>query len=52
MVYTDPGSGALLWQLAGSAVFGLMFYVGRVGHWIGRKLRHSEPALPEQKRSH
>jgi hypothetical protein len=35
-LYTDPGTGAYLWQLCVAAVFGLLFYkralIRRVGH--------------------
>jgi hypothetical protein len=32
--YVDPGSGAMLWQLAAAAVVGSMFYVRRFVGWI------------------
>ncbi len=35
--YTDPGSGALLWQLILAAGVGLMFYFRRFLSWFGRK---------------
>lgn len=40
--YTDPGSGALLWQLAVAALFSGLFYVRRIVNkireWVsGRK---------------
>ena len=32
--YTDPGSGALIWQILLAAAFGLMFYVRRIIGWV------------------
>ena len=32
--YTDPGSGALLWQVGLAAIFGAMFYVRRAVMWV------------------
>jgi hypothetical protein len=32
--YVDPGSGAMLWQLAAAAVIGSLFYVRRVFVWV------------------
>ena len=42
--YVDPGSGAMLWQLAAAAVIGSIFYVRRVVGWIRKTvgLRSSE----------
>ena len=30
MLYTDPGSGVLLWQILAAGVVGAMFYVRKV----------------------
>lgn len=38
-LYTDPGSGALLWQLAFSALVGFMFYFRRFANWISSKVK-------------
>jgi hypothetical protein len=35
--YTDPGSGALLWQLLMGAAIGCMFYFRRIISWFSRK---------------
>jgi hypothetical protein len=35
--YTDPGSGALLWQVIASAFVGLMFYGRKVLNWTRRR---------------
>jgi hypothetical protein len=32
--YVDPGSGAMLWQVAAAAVIGSLFYVRRVFTWV------------------
>jgi Domain of unknown function (DUF4118) len=32
--YVDPGSGAMLWQVAAAAVIGSLFYVRRVLTWV------------------
>ena len=34
--YTDPGSGALIWQILVAACFGVMFYVRRIMNWLRR----------------
>lgn len=36
-VYTDPGTGALLWQAALAAVAGLSFYFRRFLKWLRRR---------------
>ena len=33
--YTDPGSGAMIWQLAVASIVGLLFYVRRLAVWLG-----------------
>jgi hypothetical protein len=32
--YTDPGSGALLWQMGTAALLGAMFFVRRAAGWL------------------
>jgi hypothetical protein len=32
--YTDPGSGALIWQILVGASFGVMFYLRRIVDWV------------------
>jgi hypothetical protein len=34
LAYTDPGSGALLWQALLAGLAGLMFYVRRIAIWL------------------
>lgn len=36
--YVDPGSGAMIWQLAAAAVVGSMFYVRRVVGWVRKSV--------------
>ena len=36
--YVDPGSGAMLWQMAAAAVIGLLFYVKRIFIWVKSRL--------------
>jgi len=35
--YTDPGSGALLWQAMLAAFFGSLFYVRRFINWFNSR---------------
>ncbi len=51
MLYADPGSGALLWQLIGSFFIGLLFYVRRIAAWISPHHSHkrSQDALSHEK---
>jgi hypothetical protein len=35
--YTDPGTGALVWQMLLGAAFGAMFYFRRLIGWLSRK---------------
>ena len=35
--YTDPGTGALVWQLILSGFVGAMFYARRVLNWTRRR---------------
>ena len=32
--YVDPGSGAMIWQMAAAIVIGSLFYVRRVFNWV------------------
>jgi hypothetical protein len=57
LLYADPGSGALIWQLLVAAFIGSMFYFRRIKDWLflKRKVRGSEPpsppALPDEDKS-
>jgi hypothetical protein len=38
--YTDPGSGALLWQMIVAGFVGMMFYGRRILKWFGNLRKH------------
>jgi hypothetical protein len=40
--YTDPGSGALIWQMACAGFVGLMFYVRRFTGWFKARKKDSQ----------
>lgn len=48
MYYTDPGSGALLWQILGSTVFAIAFYFSRMRHWVMSKFFGRTAEEPQQ----
>ncbi len=35
--YTDPGTGALLWQIIAAGFVGVLFYFRKFISWFGRK---------------
>jgi hypothetical protein len=37
LAYVDPGSGAMLWQLAAAGILGSLFYVRRVTAWLRKR---------------
>lgn len=37
LLYTDPGSGTLIWQLLLAAFFGVMFYFRRFRDFLSRR---------------
>jgi hypothetical protein len=37
--YVDPGSGAMLWQMAAAGIIGSLFYVRRIAIWLRRRLK-------------
>ena len=41
--YVDPGSGAMLWQIAAAAMIGALFYVRRVVTWLREHLGLRSP---------
>jgi hypothetical protein len=41
--YVDPGSGAMLWQMAAAAVIGSLFYVKRLWIWLRSHLGLESP---------
>ena len=44
--YTDPGSGALLWQMGAAALFGAAFYARRLTNWLKALVRRRGPDEP------
>lgn len=48
MLYADPGSGVLIWQLLLAIFFGLTFYFTKLRHWAIAKIR-PELNNPQQK---
>ena len=42
MLYTDPGSGILIWQLLLALFFGAAFYFTRLRQWASAKLRPAQ----------
>ena len=51
LLYADPGSGALLWQLLLAFFFGATFYFSRAKQWTMARLsqkREGSPAKAEQ----
>lgn len=42
MAYTDPGSGALLWQLVMAAFLGSMFYLRKLTAWFKASIRKKD----------
>jgi len=39
--YTDPGSGALIWQMLAAGFVGVVFYFRRIWSWVRTKMRGS-----------
>ncbi len=39
MLYADPGSGVLVWQLLLAIFFGATFYFTKIRHWAIAKIR-------------
>ena len=39
MIYADPGSGMLVWQLLVALIFGATFYFTKLREWASAKLR-------------
>jgi hypothetical protein len=37
--YTDPGTGAMIWQLLMGAGLGALFYLRRIINWISGRVR-------------
>ncbi len=37
--YTDPGSGALIWQMLVASFVGVMFYFRRLTSWLKKRVK-------------
>ena len=49
LAYTDPGTGALIWQMAAAAVVGAAFYFRRFLSWIkGKKANPAQTASEKE----
>ncbi len=48
--YTDPGSGALLWQALVAGMFGAMFYARRFWNWLGSRRNPREDTSPPREK--
>lgn len=51
MLYADPGSGVLIWQLLLALFFGATFFFTRFRHWASAKLhlaRNSQQTTDEK----
>lgn len=53
MIYADPGSGILIWQLLLALFFGATFFFSRLRHWVVAKLRpnHQDDTLNSAEKS-
>jgi hypothetical protein len=47
LIYTDPGSGTLIWQLLLAAFFGVAFYFRRFKDMLLRRKAARQPAIAE-----
>ena len=49
--YTDPGSGALIWQVLVGGFVGALFYFRKITSWVkGRRTAPSDAHVPEQEK--
>ena len=48
MLYTDPGSGVLLWQILAAGVVGTMFYVRKVIAFFRGKNSRQEKSIDKK----
>jgi len=39
MLYADPGSGILIWQMLLALLIGVTFYLSKLRTWVSTKLR-------------
>ena len=48
MIYADPGSGVLIWQLLLAVFFGCAFYFSKLKHWATAKLSPKNNTLAQE----
>ncbi len=48
MLYADPGSGVLIWQLLLAIFFGGTFYFTKIRHWATAKIRLERNNLQQE----
>ena len=48
MLYADPGSGVLIWQLLLALFFGATFYFTKLRHWATSKLQRNSRDSEDQ----
>lgn len=46
LLYTDPGSGAMIWQLLLAFIFGATFYFSRFKEWISARMNKGKETSP------
>lgn len=46
LLYTDPGSGAMIWQLLLAFIFGATFYFSRFKEWISARMNKGKEISP------
>ena len=51
MLYADPGSGVLIWQLLLALFFGGAFYFTKLRQWATSKFRLARARQPEESRT-
>jgi hypothetical protein len=49
--YTDPGSGALLWQVLVGGLTGSLFYIRHFREWLSRRQSSKMPVQSESSTS-
>lgn len=48
MIYADPGSGVLIWQLLLAVFFGGAFYFSKLKAWATAKLRSKKNTVAQE----
>jgi hypothetical protein len=52
MLYADPGSGVLIWQLMLAIFFGGAFYFSRLRHWVAARLHPEHSITQDENKGH